>query len=105
DLVRLQDVLKVPGPKSKVPDPSTLVLDFGPGTLDLDSSQHAAGCAAPIGLDDRDFSPFMIEVGSDSPTFLVAGPAHSGKSTLLSSIILSLASRYPPDRVRFAVAG
>jgi S-DNA-T family DNA segregation ATPase FtsK/SpoIIIE len=68
----------------------------------LPIAPKAAGPATPVGLEDAGLRPFMLELRSDRPVYLVAGPAQSGKSTLLLSAILGISNRHTPDEVRIA---
>jgi len=54
---------------------------------------------ASLGVDDR--SVFGIDLVDDGPHMLVAGTTGSGKSELLRTLVLSLASRYSPTEVAF----
>ncbi len=54
---------------------------------------------AALGLDDR--AVFGIDLVDDGPHMLVAGTTGSGKSEMLRTLVLSLASRYAPTEVAF----
>jgi DNA segregation ATPase FtsK/SpoIIIE-like protein len=48
---------------------------------------------------DNDLKPALIDLMRQSPHFSITGPARSGRTTVLYNWALSLAERYPPDRV------
>jgi S-DNA-T family DNA segregation ATPase FtsK/SpoIIIE len=56
--------------------------------------------AVPIGLDVADLVPFTVDLRA-GPHFLIAGPAQSGKTSLLQTWLLALAEHCPPDRLHF----
>ncbi len=56
----------------------------------------AGGPAVPIGLEVESLRPFAVDP-AESPAFMVAGPAASGKTTLLQTWMLSLAAHLPPE--------
>ena len=45
--------------------------------------------------------PFAIDLRADGPHALVAGTTGAGKSELLQSLVVSLATGHPPDRLAF----
>jgi S-DNA-T family DNA segregation ATPase FtsK/SpoIIIE len=55
--------------------------------------------SAPIGLNDLDREPTLIDFGANGPHWLVMGPPMTGKTTTMRSLVLSLAYSYPPERV------
>ncbi|MBM4423806.1 MAG: hypothetical protein FJ030_10485 [Chloroflexi bacterium] len=55
--------------------------------------------AVPVGLNDLDREPTMIEFGAKGPHWLVLGPPVTGKTTTVRSLVLALAHCYPPDKV------
>jgi len=55
--------------------------------------------AAPIGINDLDREPTLVEFGAKGPNWMVVGPPVSGKTTTMRSLVLSLAHAYPPERV------
>ncbi|MCR5688184.1 MAG: FHA domain-containing protein [Lachnospiraceae bacterium] len=65
-------------------------------------SDTTASLYAPIGLGPGGAKVILdIHEKADGPHGLIAGTTGSGKSELLTTIILSLASRYPPDKLAF----
>lgn len=54
--------------------------------------------SVPVGLDVESLDPFMLDL-VQGPHFLVAGGYQTGKTTLLQTLALALAERYPPGRV------
>ena len=62
-------------------------------------SDPPPGLTASVGMSAE--GPYTIDLRADGPHGLVAGTSGSGKSELLRSIIASLASNYPPDRLSF----
>jgi DNA segregation ATPase FtsK/SpoIIIE, S-DNA-T family len=61
------------------------------------------GLAVPVGLEAETLEPFLADL-ADGPHFLVAGPAASGKTTLLQTWLLSLMTRHSPSRVEVWLA-
>ena len=57
----------------------------------------AAGLAAPLGMGPA--GPVVVDLVADGPHALVAGTTGAGKSELLQTLVLALASRYGPDRL------
>ncbi len=53
---------------------------------------------SPLGLRVQDLGVLLVDL-EESPYFLITGPAQSGKSTLLKTWVLSLASRLPADEL------
>src|SRR5207248_2917785 len=46
-----------------------------------------------------DLQPALFDLKRQAPHFIIAGPARSGRTTLLYNWALSLADRYAPDRI------
>jgi DNA segregation ATPase FtsK/SpoIIIE-like protein len=93
-------VAETPALKSKRPkpvEPLALMLDLAGLLPPL--GEGAAPLAVPLGLNDLDREPTLIEFGTKGPNWLVVGPPVSGKTTTLRSLVLALASCYPPERV------
>ena len=55
--------------------------------------------AVPLGINDLDREPTMIEFQAKGPHWLVVGPPMTGKTTTLRSLVLSLAQSYSPDQL------
>jgi DNA segregation ATPase FtsK/SpoIIIE-like protein len=55
--------------------------------------------AVPLGINDLDREPTMIELQEKGPHWLVVGPPMTGKTTTIRSLVLSLAHGYAPDEV------
>jgi DNA segregation ATPase FtsK/SpoIIIE-like protein len=53
----------------------------------------------PVGINDLDREPTLIEVAAKGPHWVVIGPPMTGKTTTLRSFVLSLAHCYTPDQV------
>ncbi len=70
--------------------------------LEWEGSGDPVSVKATVGIDAEDLEPFSISL-PDGPHFLVTGPAQSGKSTLLQTMIISLALRFPPEKVKFCL--
>jgi len=62
-------------------------------------ANHDDGLRAVIGIDAR--GPRALDLRADGPHALVAGTTGSGKSELLQTLVASLASAYPPERLNF----
>jgi S-DNA-T family DNA segregation ATPase FtsK/SpoIIIE len=58
------------------------------------------GLRAPLGLDDLTLRPVWGELNADTPHFLIAGSAGSGKTALLRAWLLGLAQRYSPAELQ-----
>ncbi len=54
---------------------------------------------APMGIDDFSLSPWLLNMRRQGPHAFVVGPPNSGKTTFLRTLVLSLASNYPPEDV------
>ena len=48
-----------------------------------------------------DLRPALFDLKRQAPHFIITGPARSGRTTVLYNWALSLADRYPPDRIGF----
>ena len=57
------------------------------------------GLSAPIGIGAA--GQFSIDLVANGPHGLIAGTSGAGKSELLQSLVASLASQYPPERLNF----
>jgi DNA segregation ATPase FtsK/SpoIIIE-like protein len=55
--------------------------------------------SVPLGINDIDRKPTLIELQSKGPHWLVVGPPMTGKTTTLRSLVLALAHCYTPDQV------
>jgi S-DNA-T family DNA segregation ATPase FtsK/SpoIIIE len=53
----------------------------------------------PIGLSAE--GPFRLDLVEQGPHTLIGGTSGAGKSELLQTLVLSLASNYPPDQLNF----
>ena len=53
----------------------------------------------PVGLNDLDREPMRAEFMAKGPHWIVIGPPVTGKSTVLRSLVLSLAHGYSPEQV------
>ncbi|WP_255771034.1 FtsK/SpoIIIE domain-containing protein [Pseudarthrobacter sulfonivorans] len=57
------------------------------------------GLAVPVGLNAETVQ--TLDLQSDGPHLLIAGTTGSGKSELLRTLTIALATSYPPDRISF----
>ncbi len=57
--------------------------------------------AVPIGWDDATWAAASLDVLGDGHSYLVIGPQRGGRTAALTTLVLSLAAHYPPERVRF----
>lgn len=55
--------------------------------------------AAPLGVEVRDLEPLIVDLAS-CPNALIAGPAQSGKTTLLRTWLLALAQQLDPTQLQ-----
>jgi S-DNA-T family DNA segregation ATPase FtsK/SpoIIIE len=69
------------------------------GPLAVEPKRRAGALRAVVGQGPTE--PFTLDLRSQGPHALVGGTTGSGKSELLQSWILSLASTYSPERVTF----
>ena len=58
-----------------------------------------AELVVPLGINDLDREPTLIEFKAKGPNWLVVGPPVTGKTTTLRSLVISLAHSYTPDQV------
>jgi S-DNA-T family DNA segregation ATPase FtsK/SpoIIIE len=77
-------------PLAKVIDLQGLLPPMGEGPLPK---------AAPIGVNDFDREPTLIELDAKGPHLVLVGPPVTGKTTALRSLVLSLAHCYSPAQV------
>ena len=88
------------------------LVDLSPAFAERISAAGAAGAAgangrlgeirALVGIDDRTLTDLEIDL-SEKPHFVVMGPPISGKTTLLTTWIMSLAATYTPQEVAFVL--
>ncbi|MGD8730597.1 MAG: FtsK/SpoIIIE domain-containing protein [Anaerolineales bacterium] len=55
--------------------------------------------AVPLGINDLDREPTLMELEAKGPHWLVVGPPMTGKTTTIRSLVLSLAHAYKPDEL------
>ena len=87
--------LKSRRPKSVEPLPKLVTLQSVLPAL----GQGDPKLAVPVGLNDLDREPMRVEFLTKGPHWIVVGPPVTGKSTVLRSLVLSLAHSYTPDQV------
>jgi S-DNA-T family DNA segregation ATPase FtsK/SpoIIIE len=86
---RLVTLLDVPG--LPAPDPRAIAASWAarrPYRLDATIGMGAEG-------------PVTLDLVSEGPHALIAGTSGAGKSELLQTLVLALATRYPPERLNF----
>ncbi|HMK09670.1 MAG TPA: FtsK/SpoIIIE domain-containing protein, partial [Anaerolineales bacterium] len=91
---------KTPALKARRPkavEPLALALDLAAVLPPL--GEGAVPLAAPLGVNDLDREPTLIEFGAKGPNWIVIGPPVSGKTTTMRSLVLALAHSYSPERV------
>ncbi|GAB4011928.1 type VII secretion protein EccCa [Nocardioides ultimimeridianus] len=75
------------------------------GLVDLSARAEVGSCAAVVGLVDdpthQDQRPFTFDFAGADANLVITGSPQSGKSTLVRSTILSLASQHAPGDVAF----
>ncbi len=79
-------------------------VEILPEMIDLKTVLPAMGkgpkaVTAPIGVNDLDREPTLVEFTSKGPHWLVMGPPMTGKTTTMRSLVLSLAHSYSPEQV------
>jgi hypothetical protein len=79
-------------------DVQPLATNYPLASLLHDDPQNGAD-AAPIGLNDRDRMPALLELRAKGPHWMVTGPPMSGKSTTLQTAVLSLAHTHSPEEL------
>ena len=57
------------------------------------------GLVAPIGINDGDREPTLVEFAAKGPHWIIVGPPATGKTTALRSLALSLAHSYSPSEL------
>lgn len=58
-----------------------------------------------FGLESESLAPISFTLSAEQPAFLIGGNPGSGKTTALRTMIQSLALRYDPDEIEFALIG
>jgi S-DNA-T family DNA segregation ATPase FtsK/SpoIIIE len=89
--------------------PETVALPDLPGVpgdveavlVQWDDASREHRAAAPIGI-DRD-GVVVVDLAADGPHALIAGTTGSGKSELLRTLVVSLASRCAPEHLQFVL--
>lgn len=77
------------------------LLPPGPTWVSIDGvAEHSF--SVPLGIQAAKLDPLILDLET-GPNFLVAGPARSGKTTLLQTWILALAERFSPDDIQFYI--
>jgi len=87
--------LKARRPKRVEPLPKLVPLQ---SVLPL-LGQGDPNMAVPVGINDLDREPMRAEFLAKGPHWIVIGPPVTGKSTVLRSLVLSLAQGYTPEQV------
>ena len=77
-------------PLPKVIEIATLLPALGQGDPKI---------SVPLGINDLDREPMMLELGAKGPHWMMMGPPVTGKTTSMRALVLSLAYSYPPDTV------
>ena len=90
---------KLFGDAGSVPGPDSLKEMILTGYKSCDVRSHIS---APIGIGEGGARTVLdLHEKASGPHGLIAGTTGSGKSELLTTLILSFATRYPPDRLAF----
>lgn len=77
------------------------ILPPGQSWLPFEGSSQDA-LSAPLGLQSADLDLFSLNLDV-GPNFLIAGPARSGKTSLLQTWMLALAERFAPCDLQFFI--
>jgi S-DNA-T family DNA segregation ATPase FtsK/SpoIIIE len=77
-------------------EPLAALIDL-PGVMGTLGS-GAPAKAVPLGLNDLDRQPTLIEFGAKGPHWLVVGPPVTGKTTVLRSLVRALAHHDSPKQ-------
>ena len=83
-------------PKPVEPLPSLVPLQT---VLPPFGSGKAGTLTAAVGINDMDREPLVVDFEAKGPHWIVIGPPVTGKSTILRSLVLSLAQTYTPEQV------
>jgi DNA segregation ATPase FtsK/SpoIIIE, S-DNA-T family len=83
-------------------------IDILPGRISLDSVVQHAAPVSPQRIETvigqtGSLETALFDLNQSGPHFMIAGPPRSGKTTTLYNWVLSLAERYPPERVKFVL--
>ena len=83
--------------RSKAVEPLAKQLDIGDLLPELGAGP--VKLQVPLGINDLDREPTLIEFATKGPHLMVVGPPVTGKTTALRSLVLALAHSYSPEQV------
>ncbi|MDP9316023.1 MAG: FtsK/SpoIIIE domain-containing protein [Chloroflexota bacterium] len=69
----------------------------------LDQADSADHLETLIGLESETIAQAFFQLGPSAPTILIVGDPHSGKTTALRTMLLSLTKRYQSHKLRLAL--
>lgn len=87
----------LPAPVEKMPE-QLLLDDLLARVAALPSG---SSLAVPLGMESVRLRPVWVDLTEDGPDFIVVGTPQSGKTSLLTTWVLSLAKFYSPQQVQF----
>jgi len=90
---------KGPMPINVLPPFVALPLILNSDTMPV-SAEERRSCPVILGVQDLDLKPGAIDLQKRGPHCVIVGPPESGKTYLLRTWIMSLASMYSPDELR-----
>jgi DNA segregation ATPase FtsK/SpoIIIE-like protein len=83
--------------RASVVEPLSEAIDLA--TVLPAMAKGPAAITAPLGINDLDRQPTLVEFQAKGPHWLVMGPPLTGKTTALRSLVLALAHSYSPQQV------
>ena len=89
------EALRKKGPEAVEPLARTISLR----SLEPELGQALGKLVVPIGINDLDRKPTLIDLKGKGPHMMMVGPPLTGKTTSMRSLVLSLAHNYSPEQL------